>query len=149
MAKGMLEGLSEIRPFGLPIGAVGGGLVIQGAADALGAVVNGFSNNKIPSWAVKGVMAFALVKWGHKVVGNDMAQVGALLVTADAVQDLVNIRGSVNNIVNGLTGRVVHNSPPTLTGPAGVTKPAFGVAFNMPKVPGTAADYYAMAEGRR
>lgn len=149
MKEGILAGLAEIRPFGLPLGVAGGGLVIQGAGDAIVGLVQGFGGSRIPTWAIKGALAFAIIKYGDKVVGKEMAQIGGLLVTADAVQELVNVRGSVNNIVGGLTGRVVNNSPPTLTGPAGVTKPNFGVAYNLPKVPSTAADYYAMAEGRR
>lgn len=141
--EGILNGLTNIKVFDLPVGAVAGGAVVAGVGDVLTGIVQGATQNKIPSWAVKGLTAFAVVKWGHKLVGKEAAQIGGLFLTYDAVQEAFNVRSSVSNIVGGLTGRIVRNSPPQFTGPAGaVSKVAAGA-------PSTTADYYRMAEGRR
>lgn len=126
MAKeGMLSGLTEFRIMGLPLGAVAGGAAIGGVGDALAGLVTGFVP-AFPSWAVKALSAFAVIQWGPRIVGKELAQLGGLFLTYDAVQELFNIRGSVANIVGGVTGKVIKQSPPAFTGAKAATTIATG-----------------------
>ncbi|KKN50491.1 hypothetical protein LCGC14_0632160 [marine sediment metagenome] len=100
---------------GLPIGAVAGGAAIGGVGDVLSGVITGFVP-QLPSWAVKAAAALGIMQYGGRFVGKEIAQLGGLFLTYDAVQELFNIRLSVANIVGGLTGRVIAHSPPAFTG---------------------------------
>lgn len=114
----ILTGISDWRIFGLPVGAVAGGAIVGGVGDALSGAVVGLVP-QAPSWAVKAATAWAVVQWGPKIIGKEVAQVGALFLTYDAVQELFNIRGSIANIIAGVTGKVVKHSPPAFTGAKG------------------------------
>ena len=118
MKEGILSQVADFKVAGLQIGAVGAGAVIGGVGDALAGLVSGFAP-MAPSWAVKGGLAWAVLQWFPRIVGTAPAQLGALFLTYDAVQELFNIRASVRNIVRGITGKVVSASPPRFTGAAG------------------------------
>ena len=137
MPNGILTGISEWRIFGLPVGAVAGGAIVGGVGDALSGAVVGLVP-QAPSWAVKAAAAWAVVQWGPKIIGKEVAQVGALFLTYDAVQELFNLRGSIANIISGVVGGVKRQSPPVALGPKGVIQPN-----------AAARDYYSAAEGRR
>lgn len=115
MKSAMLSNLAEFKLFGLPIGAVAGGAVVGGVGDAVTGLITG-AVPQAPTWAIKAGLAFATVKWGPKIVGNAVAQTGGLFLTYDALQELFNLRSSISNVIGGLMGKVVHNSPPVLTG---------------------------------
>lgn len=123
---GILSNLADwkVPVLELPVGAVAGGAVVGGVGDALAGLVTGFVPG-FPSWAVKGVVAAAIIRYGPNVVGDAVAALGGLFLTYDAVQELVNIRGSTRNIVGGITGKIVTKSPPVLTG-AGVDQLSTG-----------------------
>ena len=135
MAKeGVLSGLTDFKIAGLPLGTVAGGAVAGGVGDALAGVVSGFAP-QFPSWAIKFAAAWGLMQWGGKLLGKDIAQIGGLFLTYDGVQELVNIRGSVSNVIGGMTGKLVKQSPPVLTGAKGS--------------PATASNSYYPSIGRR
>ena len=124
MAKeGVLSGLTDFKIAGLPLGTVAGGAVAGGVGDALAGVVTGFAP-QFPSWAVKFLAAWGIMQWGPRIMGKDIAQIGGLFLTYDGVQELVNIRGSVSNVIGGMTGRLVKQSPPILTGARAAGLPA-------------------------
>jgi len=133
--EGVLAGLSEFKIAGLPIGAVAGGAVVGGVADAMAGLATGFVP-QFPSWALKIALAWLVVSQGPRVLPKDMTQVAGLFLTYDAVQEAFNIRRSVANIISGVTGKIVAHSPPAFTGPAGGGR---GQAGN---------DYYGSLGGR-
>ena len=138
MKSAMLESLAGFKLFGLPVGAVAGGAVIGGVGDAVTGVITG-AVPQAPTWAIKAGLAFATVKWGPKLVGNAVAQTGGLFLTYDALQELFNLRSSIGNVIGGLMGKVVTQSPPQLTG-AGKTHL---------QSTSSVADYYKKALGGR
>jgi len=116
MAKeGVLSGIAGWRFGVFPIGAVATGAAVGGLGDAVSGLVQGFIP-AVPSWVVKFGMAFMAFQWLPGLVGTQAAQMGGLFLTYDGVQELFNIRGSVSNIVGGITGKVVKQSPPTFQG---------------------------------
>lgn len=115
---GQLADVAKWQIASIPIGAVAVGAAVGGIGDAAAGLVRGFAP-QAPSWAVKGALAWATINWGSKWLGKEAAQMGALFLTYDAVQELFNIRQSVANIVGGLTGKVVSFSPPAFTGAGG------------------------------
>lgn len=112
---GVLASITQFEVMGIPIGAVAAGAGIGGVGDAVSGILTGFVP-QAPTWAVKGAMAFAVGRYGSKILGQHAAQVGTLFLAYDAIQELFNIRASVANIIGGLTGKVVRNSPPRFTG---------------------------------
>ena len=103
--KGFVAQLTDAQVFGLPIGAVVGGAAIGGVGDAVAGMISGFAP-QVPSWALKGLAAMAIVNFAPRFIGKDIAQIGGLFLTYDAVQELFDIRGNVSGIVGQLTGRV-------------------------------------------
>jgi len=120
-SAGILQGVAKWEVFGLPFGAVATGAIIGGVGDVLAGVTTGFAP-QAPSWAVKGALAFAVGKYAGRLVGTGAASIGALFLTYDAVQEIFNIRASTRNILGGITGNVVKQSPPRFMGanPGGV-----------------------------
>ena len=119
MAKeGILSQVAAFEIAGLPVGAVAAGAVVGGAGDALAGTIGALAP-QVPSWALKGGLAWAVIKYLPKLAGNQAAQLGGLFLAYDAVQELFNIRASASNIVGGLTGKIVHRSPPRFVGAGG------------------------------
>ena len=100
-----LNSVADFKVFDLPIGAVGVGAVIGGVGDAVTGTVKA-SVPAIPGWAVKAGLAFATYKYAGKLVGKDAANIGALFLTYDAVQELVNIRGTVQAFTAGILAKL-------------------------------------------
>ncbi len=119
MAKeGILSQVAAFEIAGLPVGAVAAGAVVGGAGDALAGTVSALAP-QVPSWALKGGLAWAVIKYLPNMVGNQAAQLGGLFLAYDSVQELFNIRASVSNIVGGVTGKIVRRSPPRFLGAKG------------------------------
>ena len=121
--KGFVAQLTEAQIFGLPVGAVVGGAAIGGVGDALSGVIRGFAP-QFPTWAVKGVAALAIINWGPRLVGKDIAQLGGLFLTYDAIQELFNIRGSISGIVGKFTGQLTNRVVATSNNPGNTSKEA-------------------------
>jgi len=121
LGAGMLSGVSKIKVLDLDLGAAVVGGAVAGFGDALTGVIYGLAPQlqqaKYAGALSKGLMAFAVKKWGGKLVGEEAAGFGSLFLTYDAIQEFVDIRGSVSNIVGGLLGKVTHNSPWVAHGP--------------------------------
>jgi len=99
MAKaGILSGVAETKIAGIPLGAAATGALVAGAADA----VIGFLPASIPGWAIKGIGAFATLKWGANILGTVPAQTAALFLTYDAVQEFFDLRGLVSGLFSGI-----------------------------------------------
>ncbi len=100
MAKeGILGGITKMEIEGIPIGAAAAGAAIAGVADGL----IGLIPAKVPNVAARLVGALVLAKWGGKTfIGEDAAQVAALLLTYDAVQETINLRGTLSGLFTKL-----------------------------------------------
>lgn len=118
MAKeGVLTKVGETRIAGIPVGAAAVGAVTAGLVDGIIGVVEGAVGvGKIPSWAVKGIGAFAAIRWGDRLVGTLAAQTAGLFLAYDAVQELVDLRGMVSGLFAGIA--LGHASPWAITGGA-------------------------------
>lgn len=103
--KGFVAQLTDAQVFGLPVGAVVGGAAIGGVGDALSGTLQGLIP-QAPSWVVKAVMAMAVVNWAPRWIGKDIANIGGLFLTYDAVQELFDVRGNISGVIGQLTGRV-------------------------------------------
>ena len=105
--KGFVAQLTDAQIFGLPVGAVVGGAAIGGVGDALSGTLSGLVP-QAPSWVVKAILALGVVNFLPKWVpgSKDIAQVGGLFLTYDAVQELFDVRGNISGMVGQLTGRV-------------------------------------------
>ena len=105
--------ISEARIAGIPVGAAATGALTAGLVDGVTGLIEGVAGTTIPKWAMSGIGAFAVVKWGSKWLGNTAAQTAGLLLTYDAIQELVDLRGMVKGLFGGITPtgiRVVTNS---------------------------------------
>lgn len=104
-AEKTLNNLATWKIADLPAGAVITGAAVGGVGDAATGLVRGFLPSA-PSWAVKAGMAFLVAKYGKGILGTTGANVGALFLTYDAVQEMVDVRGKVNGIVSGLLSKI-------------------------------------------
>lgn len=127
--EGILSKVATYKIAELPVGAVAVGAVVGGVGDALAGVITGFVPSA-PTWALKGGLAFVAAKYGEKFLGSSGAQVGALFLAYDAVQELFNIRASISNIIGGLTGKIVKHSPPQFTGAVKTNQVGSGAYYN-------------------
>ena len=91
---GVLEGFTEMEVAGIPIGAAITGGVVAGFADGIISMVP----IKAPAIIVRGLAAWALVRWGPRFLGTKAAQVGALFITYDAIQSLFDFRGMISGL---------------------------------------------------
>ncbi|MBT9166647.1 MAG: hypothetical protein DDT25_01341 [Chloroflexi bacterium] len=90
----MLENVAETKVAGIPIGAVLTGALVAGLADGIITMIP----MKLPSVAVRGVAAWAMIQYGPRVFGPTAAQTGGLLIAYDAMQEMVNLRGMTQNL---------------------------------------------------
>ena len=100
---GMLSGFAKTEIMGVPIGAAGVGLLTVSVWDAIRGLVGGALPAKIPSWLVPAIGAMVVQsKMIKGFMGADAANAAGLILTADAIQSLFNVRG----VVSGLVSRV-------------------------------------------
>lgn len=100
MAKeGMLSGLAHTEIFGIPIGAAATGALVAGAWDGVAGLVGGMipQATQFP-WLVPAIGSVVTARFLPRFVGAGAANVGALLLAYDAMQQMVNIRGMVSGL---------------------------------------------------
>lgn len=98
---GVLEGFTEMEVAGIPVGAAITGGVVAGFTDGVISLIP----IKAPAILVRGLAAWALVRWGSRFIGTKAAQVGALFITYDAVQSLFDFRGMISGLFKrGVSG---------------------------------------------
>ena len=98
---GILGGFAETKVMGIPIGAAGIGLLIISGWDAIRGLVGGRLPANIPQWLIPAAGAMAVQsKFVKPRIGDTAANAAGLILTADAIQALFNVRGLVSRLVN-------------------------------------------------
>ena len=98
---GILGGFTETKPMGVPIGAAGIGLLIISGWDAIRGLVGGRLPANIPQWLIPAAGAMAVQsKFVKPRIGDTAANAAGLILTADAIQALFNVRGLVSGWVS-------------------------------------------------
>ena len=90
--EGILGGVAETEIAGVPIGSAISGALVAGVADGIIAMIP----VRAPGVAVRGIAAWAMIKWGPRIFGAKAAQTGGLFLAYDAMQELFDFRGLVS-----------------------------------------------------
>ena len=99
----VLSGFAESEVMSVPIGAAGTGLLIVSAWDAIRGLVGGKLPTNIPQWVIPAVGAMAVQsKFVKPRIGDAAANAAGLILTADAIQALFNVRGIISGLVSGV-----------------------------------------------
>jgi len=100
---GMLGGFAKTEIMGVPIGAAAVGLLTVSVWDALRGLLGGVLPEAIPAWLVPAIGAMVVQSKAIKdFMGADAANAAGLILTADAIQALFNVRGLVSGMVGGI-----------------------------------------------
>ena len=100
---GVLSDFAETKVMGVPVGAAAAGLLTVSVWDAIRGLVGGALPAQIPQWLIPAVGAVVVQsKMVEGWMGTDASNAAGLILTADAIQALFNVRG----IVSGLVGRI-------------------------------------------
>ena len=105
-ATGVLSGFAKTEIMGVPIGAAGVGLLTVSVWDAIRGLVSGSLPAAIPAWLIPAIGAAVVQsKMIKGFMGADAANAAGLILTADAIQALFNVRGVVSGLVGGVKFR--------------------------------------------
>jgi len=97
-----LEGLAKTEVFGIPVGAAAGGLLTVSAFDALRGLLAG-AIPKLPQWVIPAIGAWVVsTKTVKGFMGTTASNAAGLILTADAIQAIYNVRGLVSGRVGGV-----------------------------------------------
>ena len=100
---GALSGFAKTEIMGVPIGAAGIGLLTVSVWDALRGLVGGVLPAAIPAWLIPVIGAMVVQSKAIKgFMGADAANAAGLILTADAIQALFNVKGIVSGLVGGV-----------------------------------------------
>ena len=102
-SAGLMGGFAKAEIMGVPIGAAGVGLLTVSAWDALRGLVGGALPAAIPQWLIPAIGAVVVQsKMIKGFMGPDAANAAGIILTADAIQALFNVRGLVSGLVGGV-----------------------------------------------
>ena len=102
-ATGVLGGFAKTEIMGIPVGAAAVGLLTVSIWDAIRGLAGGVLPAAIPAWLVPAIGAFVVQTRTIKgFMGTDAANAAGLILTADAIQALFNVRGLVSGLVGGV-----------------------------------------------
>ena len=100
---GVLGGIAKTEIMGVPIGAAGVGLLTVSIWDAIRGLIGGALPAQIPQWLVPAIGAYVVQTRPIKgIMGADAANAAGLILTADAIQALFNVRGVISGLVGGM-----------------------------------------------
>ena len=103
---GILSGFAKTEIMGVPIGAAAVGLLTVSVWDALRGLVGGVLPAAIPSWLIPAIGAAVVQsKMIKGFMGADASNAAGLILTADAIQSLFDVRGAVSDLVGGVKFR--------------------------------------------
>ena len=138
--------LEKVTIFGVPLGeaALGGtsALVVNEVVDLIAGKTGLKAAVPYANAVIEGFSAYACHRWLGRFIGQKGADVAAVLLTWDAINELINIRGYIRGAIPGFSAtefgarKMVGNEVPSLS-------PA-----RNPIVQNRAVDYYAVAFGR-
>ena len=98
---GVLGGFAETEVMGVPIGAAGAGLLIVSVWDAIRGLVGGKLPANIPQWVIPFAGAMAVQsKFVKPKIGDAAANAAGLILTADAIQALFDVRKLISGLVS-------------------------------------------------
>ena len=102
-ATGVLGGFAKTEPMGVPIGQAAGALLTVSVWDAIRGLVSGSLPAAIPAWLIPAIGAAVVQsKMIKGFIGADVSNAAGLILTADAIQSLFNVRGLVSGLVGGV-----------------------------------------------
>jgi len=100
---GVLGGFAKTEVMGVPIGAAAVGLLTVSVWDAIRGLVGGALPAQIPQWLIPAIGAAVVQsKMIKSFMGADASNAAGLILTADAIQALFNVRGVVSGLVGGV-----------------------------------------------
>ena len=103
---GVLSGFAKTEIMGVPIGAAGVGLLTVSVWDAIRGLVGGALPAQIPQWLIPAIGAAVVQsKMIKGFMGADASNAAGLILTADAIQALFDVRGVVSGLVSGVKFR--------------------------------------------
>lgn len=102
LKQGIMAGIAKTEVFGIPLGAAAGGLLTASVWDAIAGFVGGVVPG-LPLWVTPAVGALVTKRWLSRFMGTDAANAGALILTADAIQQFFNLRGLISGIIKPAT----------------------------------------------
>lgn len=108
MAIALVDKIPDLKVAGLEVGSAAKGLIVAGAGDALGLLINRFSGGKVPVPLIKAGAAW-LVQWKpiKEAIGPKAASLGSFLLLAGAVTDWLDLRSKSRKFVAGLIGQAL------------------------------------------
>jgi hypothetical protein len=102
-AAGILEGISKTKIFGIPVGQAAGGLLAVSVWDAIRGLLSGVLPAQIPGWAIPAIGAWVMsTKTTQRMLGKTASDTAGIILTADAIQALFNVRGLISGLVSGV-----------------------------------------------
>jgi hypothetical protein len=100
---GVLEGISRTEVFGIPVGQAAGGLLAVSVWDAIRGLLAGVLPAQIPGWMVPAIGAWVMsTRTMQGMLGKTASDTAGIILTADAVQALFNVRGLISGLVSGV-----------------------------------------------
>jgi hypothetical protein len=100
---GVLEGISRTEIFGIPVGQAAGGLLAVSVWDAIRGLLSGVLPAQIPQWAIPAIGAWVMsTRTTQRMLGKTASDTAGIILTADAVQALFNVRGLISGLVSGV-----------------------------------------------
>ena len=100
---GVLGGFTQTEVFGLKVGEAGAALLTLSVWDALRGMLGGVLPAQMPVWFVPAVGAMVVnSKMVRGWMGDRAANAAGIMLTADAIQALFNVRGLVSGLVGGV-----------------------------------------------
>lgn len=115
MQAGALAGIAKMEIFGVPAGAAAVGLLTASVWDAIAGFAKGTVGN-LPNWVVPAVGAMVTAQWFPRFLGRDAANAGALILTADAIQQIFDLRGLISGRFGGMQRRQAPGAETVATG---------------------------------
>ena len=116
--EGALRPVTKMEVVGLPIGKAAVLTVAMGVGDVGKALAYKLSGNKVPQWLTGLGLAWAVVniKGIKNLLGPEVAELVALGIIADSLDDQIDLRNRTSTFLGNLFGQqVVSKSPPVMT----------------------------------
>ena len=116
VATGVVRPVMQAKIADIPVGKAAVLVAAMGVGDVGKALVHRVSGGKLPQWLTGLILAWGLTntKMIRNFLGADVAELAALAIVADTINDQFNLRQRTSDILSGLFGgTTVSSSPPT------------------------------------
>lgn len=115
---GVLRPISKIEFAGVAVGQAAVLVMAMGIGDVLKATAHRLSGGRVPQWLVGVGVAWVVANWKpvRAFLGSEGADLAALAVLADSIDDQFDLRNQTSKFLGQLTGQtIVSGSPPVAT----------------------------------